>query len=140
MSRPQCAAEGCTNPSHSRSFCYKHYWRLRKYGSPDLPERPPKSPTTWVTRWGYRHVYLPNHPMANSAGAVYEHRLVMAIALGRNLFADESVHHVNGDRLDNRPENLELWTKAQPAGQRVEDRVAHAIEILRRYAPDRLRD
>lgn len=39
----------------------------------------------------------------------------------------------NGVRDDNRPENLELWTISHPTGQRVEDAVAWAREILRRY-------
>lgn len=62
----------------------------------------------------------------------------MAQLLGRPLTDDESVHHRNGQRLDNRPENLELWSRWQPRGQRVCDKIAFAVELLTRYAPDLL--
>lgn len=84
-----------------------------------------------ISRDGYRVIYV----KGNQVG---EHRIVMEQMLGRPLAKGETVHHRNGIRTDNRPENLELWMKSHPYGQRVEDMVAYATELLQRYAPERL--
>lgn len=70
---------------------------------------------------GYIYVSAPDHPDATASGYIAEHRLVMEQVLGRRLLRSESVHHLNGIRDDNRPENLELWTRVQPAGIRAND-------------------
>lgn len=66
----------------------------------------------------------------------YEHQVVMERKLGRPLLEGENVHHVNGIRHDNRPENLELWSVKQPRGQRVDEKTEWAIEWLRTYRPE----
>jgi hypothetical protein len=85
---------------------------------------------------GYVMLWAPGHPRAGKGQYVFEHILVMEGLLGRHLLPDESVHHRNGVRDDNRPENLELWTRPQPTGIRVSDAVAWAREILARYEGD----
>lgn len=55
---------------------------------------------------GYIRVYVPNHPNCDKRGFVLEHRIVMERTIGRYLESGEVVHHINGVRDDNRPENL----------------------------------
>jgi hypothetical protein len=62
-----------------------------------------------------------------------EHRLVMSKKIGRPLTQFESVHHKNGNRSDNSEFNLELWSRYQPSGQRVIDKLNYAREIIRLY-------
>jgi len=59
-------------------------------------------------KWGYIHIWMPDHPNAKGSGYIHEHRFIMSEYLGRPLIKFESVHHKNGIKNDNRIENLEL--------------------------------
>ena len=133
----QCSVDGCNAGVRSRGYCSKHYSKFRRWGTPTPPARAPRAKRTWEPN-GYVLLWEPDHPNADSNGRVAEHRHVMSESLGRPLEPFENVHHINGVRDDNRLENLELWNTCQPAGQRVDDKVAWALEILRLYAPEKL--
>ena len=132
-----CSADGCGRDAIARQLCRTHYRRLLNTG-----DARPHVPLRVVAGQGYKsqgywHVPVPPElrHLTNGESPYPEHRLVMAQILGRALHSDESVHHKNGNRLDNRPENLELWTRWQPSGHRVKDRIADAFGVLLRYAP-----
>lgn len=121
-----CTVEGCERPRLARGVCSKHYHRLSRYGDPLLGGR--QEAVGWRTPDGYRKVY------DKDAGRdVLEHRKIMELHLGRALLPEESVHHVNGVRDDNRLENLEMWSSSHPKGQRVADKLEWAREILSLY-------
>lgn len=62
-----------------------------------------------------------------------QHRLVMETMIGRSLKSHETVHHRDGNKLNNHPSNLELWSSRHCKGQRVEEKIAFWRDCLSEY-------
>ena len=103
--------------THGSNQCMSCYQR-------DLAAREPQ----WRVN---RHGYVVRRLKDGSYES--QHRYVMEQHLGRKLYGHENVHHKNGQRDDSRIENLELWSTAQPSGQRVEDKIQWCREFLAQY-------
>lgn len=138
-SERMCTVEACDRARHSNGICLMHYKRIRRNGTTvKTPRHAGESDIlpgyVRVMHDGYIRLVKYDTP-SGKPHRVMEHRAIMEKRLGRAMMVHENVHHINGKRDDNRPENLELWTTMQPSGQRVEDKVAWAREILATYSP-----
>lgn len=125
----------CPDKHYAKGYCRMHYARYMKHGDATVTLKAgPGKATTGLHSSGYVLVYQQyDHPNSHGNGRIFEHILVMSQILGRPLLPSENVHHKNGIRSDNRSENLELWIKHQPAGQRTEDLIEWARQMLGRY-------
>ncbi len=102
--------------------CTNQYWR--KYGGPN--SRRHRNPGgTFVSPDGYVFQYS-----ERVQKMVPQHRLIMEQMIGRPLLKNETVHHKNGERDDNPPENLELWGNKHPSGVRISDVYSKDVERL----------
>jgi len=107
-----CSVFDCNGKGAYRGLCQKHYQRQRRHGDPTYVRVP-----GYLDSNGYRYLSVQGKKIA-------EHRFVMETKLGRTLLPDENVHHINGVKDDNRPENLE-WCSSSENCQHAYDTGLH---------------
>ena len=123
-----CKVSKCDRQAKAKGYCGCHYQRLRS-------GKPMKDPYNSSFQVGARKITKLGYVVVKTrerrkliGGPMWrlEHQVFMERKIGRSLKKHENVHHLNGNRADNRIENLELWSTAQPKGQRVIDKVKWA--------------
>jgi hypothetical protein len=123
-----CSVDGCKNRYMARGLCKTHWERMKRKGTLVAKFKRPSGHGT--IKEGYfvfvRHVN-------GRKVRIRRCREVMETKIGRKLLPNETVHHKNGNKTDDRPSNLELWCSRHPKGQRIEDLLEHARVIIETY-------
>lgn len=119
--------------TNRRNKLNRDAYRVKKGLDVNLPLLQRKKGTGSITTAGYKYISRKGHPNSGKKGAILEHKYVMSLHLNRPLTNEETVHHKNGIRDDNRIENLELWSSRHPKGQRVEDKIEWCKQFLNLY-------
>jgi hypothetical protein len=105
----KCLVEGCEGKYHARGYCNPHLHKLVRYGNPNTPDKIRKDGEGTFCR-GYKDITI-------NGEQVKEHRHIMEKHLGRKLkpFPEETIHHLNGNRSDNRIENMVIMSNSEHA-------------------------
>lgn len=107
-----CDVASCDRTVATAGLCGAHYQRKRKYGDVQADRPLMVRDGRSVMASGYVRVWAPGHPMANADGYALEHRKVLFDA-GVDVPEGHHVHHLNGNKTDNRRENLAVIDEAE---------------------------
>ena len=113
-----CLVDGCKDKAHGRGYCDRHYRQVLKHSKIISLERIKGHYDGIIKRVGYIYILKKGHPLADAYGYVKRSWLVFEENTGHIVQYPEVVHHINGNKEDDRFENLKL----------LPNKKAHVIE------------
>lgn len=114
-----CKIDDCTSSAESWGMCGKHYMRTKRYGDANYvtPEE--------IRRANNRTAQIassnPKKSTYKKLHGKHEHRVIAEQKIGRALLSNEHVHHIDGDKHNNHPNNLEVLLHSEHARLHAKD-------------------
>lgn len=119
-----CAISDCRAKYSCKGYCIRHYYYLKRHGVPETEETRRRWEVRgqgFINMYGYRTLW-------KNGRKILEHRWVLEQKLGRKLKQSEHIHHLNGNKLDNRIENLKIVTNEEH-GHEHRDRYIDGFKV-----------
>ena len=134
-----CSYPGCEDKHKAKGYCQTHYLRYLRNQPLEPKEKTVRgwkgAPIGHLSVNGSDYIEIKVTTGKGQNNWMLHHRFLMELKVGRPLLPHENVHHMDGDKHNNHPDNLELWVIQQPTGQRAIDIVRAALKAIEQY-PD----
>lgn len=105
----QCSVEECQGNYMALGFCELHYKRYKRYGRTNVILRPDGTGSFYIDQFGYKS-FKPYH-----GKRILEHRIIVENSIGRSLEKNEHIHHIDGNKLNNSINNLQIVSPTEHA-------------------------
>ena len=106
-----CSIDNCNKKHFGKTYCKHHYSKIIIYKNRPRKVKKEKIKSErevkgFIIKKGYKKLIMPNHPRSDAKGYTFEHIIILEQKLNRQLLPKEVCHHIDGNKLNNNPDNL----------------------------------